>query len=43
MYNCPECNKELLWITDQRDDEIISYEYECDDCNIQLVKYIKLK
>jgi uncharacterized protein with PIN domain len=36
---CPECNKELRWVGDQSVEEnIIQLVYDCDDCNIEVIK-----
>ena len=41
IFLCPECHKEMIWVTDQSDVENISQEYYCNDYDIELVKYNK--
>jgi hypothetical protein len=36
---CPECENSMYWIVDQVDEEKISSEYQCVDCNIDLIKH----
>jgi DNA-directed RNA polymerase subunit RPC12/RpoP len=37
-YKCPECGKELFWITDNKDDDHIIIEYRCEECDIDVIK-----
>lgn len=38
---CPKCMKELILHEDYEDDEIKWESYECSDCRIEVIKYIK--
>lgn len=36
--NCPECKKEMRWLSDDQYEDIISHFYDCVDCGIELTK-----
>lgn len=40
---CPECEKEMIWINDDFliEDKIIQNTYNCSDCSIDVIKYLK--
>jgi uncharacterized protein YbaR (Trm112 family) len=39
MLKCPECEKELYWLTDQDDEGHITSEYHCEQCKIDVIKH----
>lgn len=41
MYKCPECEKEMIWQSDNENDEGIDSIYSCDECEITLYKTYK--
>ena len=43
IFLCPECHKEMIWVTDQSDGKTISQEYYCHNCSIELVKYTDIR
>jgi hypothetical protein len=40
MLNCPECNKEMLWMGDSEtmEDEVYETHMTCNECHIDLFK-----
>lgn len=43
MYQCPECKEKLVWLTDQDNGGIISNEYYCNTCDIEVIKYREVR
>lgn len=42
MYNCPECNNEMIWRSDEIIKEVVLSQYYCKECKIELNKYVNV-
>lgn len=38
MYNCPECDKEMTWQSDEKIGTEIYSQFSCSHCDIHLTK-----
>lgn len=40
MYKCPECNSNMVWNGNTDDGNRSYFQYSCDNCGIELNKYL---
>jgi predicted RNA-binding Zn-ribbon protein involved in translation (DUF1610 family) len=42
MYNCPECNKEMVWSGDEEIGNDVVSQYYCKECKVELNKITEI-